>query len=481
MRKGGFVIVATFNRRQVSSLKNLSLLRKQYSFLLGKKAMQPKSHQLSVTILITILAALLGTLSNVLGNLAASTVPTVLLPYLHWAWPAFLLVAILGILVTIWQVRHQAAIPDSPSLPLQPEQTSVIDLLEPLTEKPACAWVIVWQGGEKISNIAFVYDDQQNASRYTCTLQDDLLHVIDEWGKVNPERYHELKEQAECVAVRIRKAKRVQYLGNRAVPEWKFCIWLEPSRYLYYVAIHTQMGKPALKLVRQKYFQNTLIGLENGEELALPSNFALHVAVVSKDRHLLLRQRIRYASHYPLAWEAGVGEVIHGPGPLNGPVPEVRSDPGHSVFSHFRKDRTPDLFLFLKNAIAEELGYRRARSGDFCLYGFAVEYQTLGPKLLAVYHSDRNIEELLQSARGKDVKDPAREVDSIELNPHAIVEAFSNTKYASWEPKSKLLILLALKQDLEMTGKYDQSLEVAKLTERFKIDDAPVDPWKYPK
>jgi len=52
-------------------------------------------------------------------------------------------------------------------------------------------------------------------------------------------------------------------------------------------------------------------------------------------------------------------------------------------------------------------------------------------------------------------------------------------KYASWEPKAKLLILLALKQDLEATGKYDQSLEVAKLTERFKIEDEPVDPWEY--
>jgi len=434
-----------------------------------------------MTILITTLAALLGTLSSVLDNRATSTVPVVLLPYLRWAWPAFLVVVVLGILVAIWQARHEASVPEPPSLPLQLEHTSLTDLLEPLAEKPACAWVIVWQGGEKIANIAFVYDDQPDASRYTSTLQDDLLHVIDEWGMVNPERYHELKEDAECIAVRMRKARRVQYLGKSVVPEWKFCIWLEPSRHLYYVAIHPQMGKPALRSVRQKYFHNALIGLESGQELALPSHFALHVAVVSKDRHLLLRQRIRSASHYPLAWEAGVGELIHGPGPLNGPVPEVRTDPGHAVFSHFRKERTPDLFLFLKNAIAEELGYRGARQGDFRLYGFAVEYQTLGPKLLAVYNSDRTIEELLRTARGKDVKDPARDLDSVDMTPRAIEEAFSSTKYASWEPKSKLLILLALKQNLEATGKYDQSLEIEKLTERFKIDDAPVDPWEYPK
>ncbi|MBV9689146.1 MAG: hypothetical protein JO202_05475, partial [Ktedonobacteraceae bacterium] len=113
-----------------------------------------------------------------------------------------------------------------------------MNLLESLTEKPACAWAIVWQGGERIADITFVYDDQPDASRYTSTLQDDLLHAIDEWEKANPERYQKLKEQAECVAVRMRKAGRVP--GS----EWKFCIWLEPSRYLYYVAIHAQLGKP---------------------------------------------------------------------------------------------------------------------------------------------------------------------------------------------------------------------------------------------
>ncbi len=117
--------------------------------------MQPRSRQLSMTILITTLAALLGTLSSVLDNRATSTVPVVLLPYLRWAWPAFLVVVVLGILVAIWQARHEASVPEPPSLPLQLEHTSLTDLLEPLAEKPACAWVIVWQGGEKIANIAF--------------------------------------------------------------------------------------------------------------------------------------------------------------------------------------------------------------------------------------------------------------------------------------------------------------------------------------
>ncbi len=386
-----------------------------------------------------------------------------------------------GIAPALWQAHRAipAYGPVPASLPSPSEQKSLA-VLESLVKEPECAWVTVWQGGERIANVELKYDDQPDASRYTSTLQDDFLQAIDDWGKVKPERYHELQEQAECVAVRIRKAKRFQYLGKSAVPEWKFCIWLEPTRYLYYVGIHTQLGKPQFRTLRQKYFSNALIGLEGGQPLDLPSNFALHVAVVSKDRHLLLRQRNRSVSNYPLAWEAGVGEFMHGPGPMNGPVPEVRTDPGHSVFRHFSEERIPDLYLFLKNAIAEELGYHEAQPGDFCLYGFAVEYQTLAPKLLAVYNSELTLDKLLRSANEKGVKDPARRLASIELTPFAIAEAFSNGKYPFWEPKSKLLVLLALKQDLETTGNYEQSLEIARLTNRFKIDDVPVDPWEYP-
>src|SRR5581483_7700084 len=380
----------------------------------------------------------------------------------------------------VWQAHHDMAAhgPAAASRSSQPEQTS-LTILEPLTQEPECAWVIVWPGGEQIADIELTYDDQPDASRYASTLQDDLLQAIDDWGKEKPERYHELQEQAECVAVRMIRAKRQQYPGKSTMPQLKFCIWLEPSRYLYYVGVHTQLGKPAFHELRQRYFHNALIDLEGGQPLQLPSNFALHVVVVSKDRHLLLRQRNRWVSNYPLAWEAGVGEFMHGPGPLNGPVPEVRTDPGRAVFPHFSAERSPDLSLFLKNAIAEELGYHEAQPADFCLYGFAVEYQTLAPKLLAVYHSDLTLDELLQSASGIGVKDPARRLSSIALTPSAIAAAFSNGKYPCWEPKAKLLVLLALKQDLEATGNYEQSLEIARLTDRFRIDDTPDDPWRY--
>jgi hypothetical protein len=443
--------------------------------------MQLKPSRLSVTILLTTLAAVLGALSGILGTLAVDTIPTAFIPYLRLAWPAFGAVVLLGIGVSVWQARHDALATSPISLPVsrQPVSNSGTELLGPLTIKPECAWVITWQGGEKISNIELNYDDQANASRYASTMPDDLRLVIDDWCRENQEKCSELIEQPECVQLRMRKAKRLQFVGKRAIPELKFCVWLEPTRYQYYVALQQRLGKLELRNLREKYFNNALTGLESGEPLELPSDFALHVAVVSQDRHLLLRQRTRFTAHYPLAWEAGVGEFMHGPGPLDTSDPEVRSDPGRSLFSHFRKNRIPDLYLFLKNAIAEELGYRGAKQGDFHLYGFAVEYETLAPKLLAIYNSDCSIDTLIRSAKGKNVKDPARNLSSVELTPRAIAAAYSNPNYLSWEPKSKLLMLLALKQDLEEKGMNNQCLEVEKLIDRFKPGDQPVDPWEF--
>src|SRR5437764_2283132 len=64
------------------------------------------SPRLSVTILITILAAFLATLGGVLGNIATSSLPSFLLPYVRFAWPALGVVFLLGIIVSVIQVRR---------------------------------------------------------------------------------------------------------------------------------------------------------------------------------------------------------------------------------------------------------------------------------------------------------------------------------------------------------------------------------------
>ena len=66
------------------------------------------SPRLSVTILITILAALLATLGSILGNIATSSIPSFLLPYIRFAWPALGVVFVLGVIVAVIQVRRDA-------------------------------------------------------------------------------------------------------------------------------------------------------------------------------------------------------------------------------------------------------------------------------------------------------------------------------------------------------------------------------------
>ena len=66
------------------------------------------SPRLSVTILITILAFFLATLGSILGNIATSNIPVFLLPYVRFAWPALGIVFLLGLIVSVIQVRRDA-------------------------------------------------------------------------------------------------------------------------------------------------------------------------------------------------------------------------------------------------------------------------------------------------------------------------------------------------------------------------------------
>ena len=70
--------------------------------------------QVSVTITLTILAGVLTALSGILGNIAASSIPPFAVPYLRYAWPAFGVVVLLGIVVSVWQVRRDALASSSP-------------------------------------------------------------------------------------------------------------------------------------------------------------------------------------------------------------------------------------------------------------------------------------------------------------------------------------------------------------------------------
>jgi TIR domain len=74
------------------------------------------SPRLSVTILLTVLAGMFAALAGILGNLATSTIPPAITPYLRFAWPALGVVVLLGIGISVWQVRREA-LSSSPSPP----------------------------------------------------------------------------------------------------------------------------------------------------------------------------------------------------------------------------------------------------------------------------------------------------------------------------------------------------------------------------
>src|SRR5260221_11199044 len=94
------------------------------------------SPRLSVTILLTFLAGVLAALAGILGNLAASTIPPVIIPYLRFAWPAFGVVVLFGIGVSVWQVRRDA-MASSPTPPARKNSAPPSSVLAPAQQQNA--------------------------------------------------------------------------------------------------------------------------------------------------------------------------------------------------------------------------------------------------------------------------------------------------------------------------------------------------------
>lgn len=91
------------------------------------------SPRLSVTILLTILAGVFAALAGILGNLAASAIPPVIIPYLQFAWPALGVMVLLGIGISVWQVRRDA-LASSP-LPHADQQNTPLSLAPTSTQQ----------------------------------------------------------------------------------------------------------------------------------------------------------------------------------------------------------------------------------------------------------------------------------------------------------------------------------------------------------
>jgi len=296
-----------------------------------------------------------------------------------------------------------------------------------------CAWVYRFPG-VGVDAIELTYDSERQSPRYDRIMPESALAAVNSWHDPNPQREAKIRKEPWGLQVRL---ERVEF----SHPRRQHVFTLAPAKFLYYVAIQQRLwSDPALRDLRNGAFDN---GLPTGSALILPSQFAIHMGVITREGAVLLRQRREDTPLYASAWEAGIGEFMHGP--------KYSGD-----FPHFVRGK-PSLAKLLKNAVAEELGYKGARPNDFAIYGFAIEHQTLAPKLLVIYTSDVDIEVLCEggkrkkSKKGQDVKtvapDWSPDVRSIKLNPQEIAMALK--RFPDWGPTSRLTLMLALRHNAD--------------------------------
>ena len=290
---------------------------------------------------------------------------------------------------------------------------------------PECAWVVQWPG-INAERIRLNYQSERIA-QVSDEIADLAESVIDGWKpEMDDNRKLDIEREPPGVQIRLDRCNKIDH------GDYDIRLDLSPTNYHHYVAIQARLwdsrSKEIVKL-RDFAFANALVGLANGTTQWMPSHFALHMAVVSSDNCLLLRQRRKDTELYPLAWEVGIGEFCHGP-QSEGPFP-------HCL------DGKPDLELFLKNAVAEELNFNQAKIDQFKVFGFAVEYRTLAPKLIVVYKSTATIKALAKGTLN--AEDFGNKADWVDLSVDGLKEAFYGiAEYPRWGPTSKLAAVLAL-------------------------------------
>lgn len=283
-----------------------------------------------------------------------------------------------------------------------------------------CAWILPFHNGEKISRFELVYHNKDETNNYDAYCSPLIRETIRNWGSVNQERYRDLEGENWGKQVRL---SYMEYDDE----EYVYKLHLEPIKYLHYVATHAKLWSMENRPLRENVFKNALHGLFRQEKSILPSHFCIHMAILSKDNEALLRQRRFHAELYPGAWEVGIGEFMHG---------IEKHD-----FPSFENNK-PDLYLFLRNSVAEEIAYFDAKIDDFYLYGFAIEYRTLAPKLIVIYKSDLSINDIIDGA--KRAKDLCQDAKYVKVEPEEIAAVMKSDKYTSWGPTSKLVLWLSM-------------------------------------
>lgn len=301
------------------------------------------------------------------------------------------------------------------------QRTNECQLLRALQD-PAepCVWGLEFGAvrghGYLPREVRLVY--RTDLPRYDTFIPPLALQILDKWkeSRTDPIQRSKLHDLEQCPKEDWGRQVRLECVETEDAVHTKRVqleIHLAPHKFLYCVGIQQQLSKddPALfGVLRQQVYEhcfwNAMRGLTRQETLLLPSQFALHMIIISADNHALLRQRRAHIPIYPNAWEASVGEFMHGPLVTN-------------PFPHFDGPR-PDLRLFCMNAVKEEVGIGPTSSNQFRIYGFAIEQNTLAPKLMIVHRSAFSIQMLLDRSLSKKAKDGPQDAKGIGLTPEDI-------------------------------------------------------------
>jgi len=297
------------------------------------------------------------------------------------------------------------------------------------------AWVLPFDYPKRIRDFSLAY--RADSPSYEEVMPPLAQKALEWWRedqikKGNTARIARLEAEPAGSQVRI---VGMHFAHSRQ----NYHIDLAPAKFLHYVAIQQNLWHNELHALRQHVFENALRGINDELPLMLPCAFAIHMVAVSSDGKAILRQRDN-TPIYPLAWEAGCGELMHGPEYAKGDF--LHHEKKEEGFRHFNEKGEPDLSLYLRNTVKEELSYTNAKDDDFLIFGIAVEWRTLAPKLIVVYESDAPIDVLVEGAKSSPER--ARAVRSIDLSAEGITKSFTSGQYPTWGPTSKLALLLAL-------------------------------------
>jgi len=256
---------------------------------------------------------------------------------------------------------------------------------------------------------------------YGQNMPDQVRYVFDHSIKKNDNELRKFMGEPEGKRLRI---ESIQLAAQEK--GYPYVIVLSPTVYLYYEAVHHYLSDyPRL---RRDVFDNAVGFVTKNETPILPSTFAYHTLVISKDKRFIARYRTGTAL-WPEHWEASMGEFVHGP-----------KDNEFQRFKHGKKEQT------LRECIEEGKTDERARIGGaverYVALGMAVEHYTLSPKLMVLVFSEAPAAKLAEGFK-KSVEG-AGPVADFELSPKGVAEAIFGPEYPDWTPESKLAILGAL-------------------------------------